>query len=148
MLLLVGALCRSVSICNNKHKCACHHEWEWNQYQKYHRDSIDNKEFVTKWRCKPCTITSWNCFTSQNVKTRVATNIFEKKLRTLLQLNNQSTKNIFCRKDYLVNIHKTNKTLERKTNGGDLERFITVISLGLELFGMIQMVWQTLCHKP
>ena len=47
--------------------------------------------------------------------------MFEKRLSTWLQLDNQSTNNIFCNKDYLVNIQKTNKILELKTNGGDLK---------------------------
>ena len=67
------------------------------------------------------TITSWSCFTSRNIKEGVVMMTFKQKLRTWLLLDNQSTDNIFCNKDYLVNIRKTDATLDLTSNGGGLK---------------------------
>ncbi len=67
------------------------------------------------------TITSWNCFASRNIKQGTALTTFKDKLRTWLLLDNQSTDNIFCNKDYLINIRKTNTTLDLTSNGGGLK---------------------------
>ena len=91
-------------------------------------------------------IAGWSCLVTHS-KEGAAMVSLKDKLRTSLLLDNGSTDNIFCNKDYLVNICKVNTTLDLSSNGGGLITNYQGVFQVLEQCGMTHKVSLILYHK-
>ena len=73
----------------------------------------------------------WQAFIQGQTKLHgVALATFNKSMKTWLLLDNQSTDDIFCIADYLIDIHESNENLVMMTNGGSLSTNLKAIFPG------------------
>ena len=90
-----------------------------NKPQNDENNGNNNEENQTRSGTQHTSVTRWNLLNTRQIEVSLAN--FSQQMRTWLLLDNQSTDDIFCNSQYLIDIKEIEEILEMSTNGGILK---------------------------